>query len=211
MNTKHKQFENKKISLFLKKENKGFTLIETVVAIFILSLSIGALLTLSAGGFFSVRYARNQIVADNLTQEALEYIRNTRDTAFIQGASWDTWLATLNVDSSGNQVDPSSPSGCFEADGCVVDPYDNVNKIRGCRGECPVTVLYPDEGFYGYENGDYPFSGGASPIQTTYRRKITVTRPSSADHLIVTATISWENGATAKTVSQSMMVTNWNI
>jgi prepilin-type N-terminal cleavage/methylation domain-containing protein len=194
-----------------KNNNGGFTLIETVVAILILSLSIGALLTLSAGGFFSVRYARNQIVADNLAQEALEYIRNTRDTAFIQGTSWDTWLTTLNVDTGGNQVALSTPSGCFDTDGCIVDVYDVLVKIRACTATCAVTVLYPDEGFYGYEAGDYPFSGGTSPIQTTYQRKIVVTRPSSPDQVLVTAIITWQNGSTTKTISQSLMMSNWNI
>lgn len=64
------------------KKQQGFTLIETLIAVFILTLTIGGLLTLAANGYFSVRYARNQIVANNLLQESLEYIRNSRDLLF---------------------------------------------------------------------------------------------------------------------------------
>jgi Tfp pilus assembly protein PilV len=192
-----------------KRHQAGFTLVETVIAILILSLSIGSLLTLTAGGFFSVRYARNQIVADNLLQEALEYVRNSRDTAVQQGGSWATWLGTLNVDGSGVSIDLGSPSGCFVSDGCTIDPYTQDPKIRACSGQCPVTLFYPDEGFYGYATGTYPFSGGTSPVSTTYRRTVT-TELITADELVVEATIQWQNGTTTKSVTQSLLLTNWN-
>lgn len=192
---------------------KGFTLVETIIATLILSLSIGALLSLAAGGFFSVRYARNQIVADNLLQESLEYIRKSRDDAFIQGVSWTTWLASLNVNSSGALVDPGTPSGCFVADGCSVDPYTSQFNVKACGATCPSTIFYPlsSGGFYGYSGGDYPFStSGITPITTSYVRKITTQKTNSDQQLVVTAQIQWLNGNATKTVSQSMILSNWS-
>ena len=43
--------------------NKGFTLVETLLAVLILAGCIAALTELVSSGFFSVRYAKNQIIA----------------------------------------------------------------------------------------------------------------------------------------------------
>lgn len=195
-----------------EKNEAGFTLIETIIAILILSLSIGALLTLAAGGFFSVRYARNQIVADNLLQESLEYIRNNRDSASQQSIPWATWTATLNVNGSGQPVGGGVARGCFDSVGCWVDPYVTSSNIKECpSGGCPNVVLFPDTGLYGYSGGSYPAgaTGTAAAVVTTYARKITAVL-TGADQLTVTASISWKNGQATKTVSQSMLLTNWN-
>lgn len=194
---------------FSQHDQRGFTLVETVVAILILSLSIGSLLTLAAGGFFSVRYARNQIVADNMVQESLEYFRNSRDTAVLQETTWSTWLQTFNVNDAGVMVDPVTPIGCFATAGCSVDPYTDGPKILACNGTCPTTLLFPDEGFYGYRTGSYPFGSGTPPVATTYVRRINA-EMAGPDQVLITATISWRNGTALKTVSQSMMLSNWN-
>jgi len=196
---------NKKVS---KLFSGGFTLIETIVAIFILSLTIGALLTLTTGGIYSVRYARNQIVADNLMQESLEYLRNERDKAAQAGLTWDQWLQTLNVSESGTPVDMSTPRGCFRDDGCIVDPYTTSSPIKECQQVCSIVLFYPDHGFYGYDTF-YPF-GTPTFVPTSFVRKIHVVR-TAPDQLVVEALITWQNGLNAKSVEQSMTLTNWHI
>lgn len=192
------------------KKQSGFTLIETLVAVLILSISVGGLLALAAGGFYSVRYARNQIVANNLLQESLEYIRNSRDSAFIQGLSWDAWQDTLQTDFNGNQTGVDS-DGCFNSDGCIVNPYATSAVVKQCPGVCPNVVYFNDNGFYGY-NATYPagFPSSSTTYQTSFIRKITIT-PSitNPDQVIVLGTISWLNGTSPKTVSQSIIITNW--
>lgn len=188
----------------------GFTLIETLIAVLILTISIGGLLSLAAGGFFSVRYSRNQIVANNLLQESLEYIRNSRDTAFIQGTSWEDWQTTvLSVDIDGSATGTGS-DGCLGSFGCYVDPYTTKFEIKECpNGRCPEILYYPDNSFYGY--GDqYPFPLGTAPFVTSFVRKITIVpSATSSDQLIVTGTMSWLNGSTPKTITQKMLITNW--
>lgn len=93
-------------------KQKGFTLIETLVAILILSITMGSLMSLAAGGFYSVRYARNQIAANALMQETLEFVCNSRDSGKIQGLSWEQWRQKFYVDQSGVQTGNPS-SGCF--------------------------------------------------------------------------------------------------
>lgn len=191
-----------------KPQQSGFTLIETLIAVLILTISIGGLLSLAAGGFFSVRYSRNQIVANNLLQESLEYVRNSRDTAFIQGLTWSQWQDTLQTDSSGVQTGVDS-DGCFGGNGCTVNPYTAVAQVKKCTSTCPYIFYYPDNSFYGY-NVSYPFVPATQPYQTTFIRTIKM-EPSAItdDQLIVTGTISWLNGSTAKTLTQRMLISNW--
>jgi type II secretory pathway pseudopilin PulG len=188
----------------------GFTLVETLVAVFILTLSIGALLSLAAGGFYSVKYARNQIVATNLMQESLEYIRNSRDTALQKGMTWDEWKDSLSVDTEGVLV-PGQTAGCFSDDGCYVNPYvGSKAPIKQCgASSCPYVLYYPDNTFYGYSTTSYPFVPVNPPYQTSFVRTITIAPAGNPDQLEVTEVVTWLNGSNQKTISQSMLITNW--
>lgn len=189
-------------------KQSGFTLIETLVAIFILTLTLGGLLTLAANGYYSVRYSRNQIVANNLIQESLEYFHNSRDTAMQQGSDWLTWTGSFNVSGTGSILGGANTQGCYANSGCIVDPYTTSSPVRACSGACPTTTFYAN-GLYGYSSSSYPMAsslGAASA--TTYIRTIT-TQLNGADQMIVTSSVSWMNGTTKKTSSQSILMTNW--
>jgi prepilin-type N-terminal cleavage/methylation domain-containing protein len=209
---------------------KGFTLIETVVAILILSLTVGALLTLTANSIFSVRYARNQIVANNLAQESLEYIRNSRDTARQQHIVWTDWLKTLNVDYRGVQYDLTSPHGCFlttsssSPKGCIVSPYTPANApiwemtyAGSCTGQpsatasCPSIWFYSATGFYSYpsRDPDTTLTNDSLPVRTSFIRWINTSLSPDQSQLTVTVTMEWYNGINKKTLTQSMILTNW--
>ena len=58
---------------------KGFTLVETLVAISILMIAIVGPMTIAQNGLSSSIYAREQFIAQFLAQDALEYVRNVRD------------------------------------------------------------------------------------------------------------------------------------
>jgi Tfp pilus assembly protein PilV len=188
----------------------GFTLLETLVAIFILVLTMGSLLTLASGGIFSVRYSRNQIVASNLLQESMETVRNSRDTAAQSPTyTWNGWLATFNVNQSGVQQDPSSlTNGCFTSNGCYVDAYVTPT-VKACSSTCTSLTYYPESGFYGYSNSTYPLIETGGAYVTTYARKIRFIATSNPDQYIVTGQITWKNGNIDKSLTQSMLLTNW--
>lgn len=58
---------------------KGFTLIETLVAISVLVVAIAAPLSLASQSLFSAYYAKDQLIASHLAQEAIEIVRQKRD------------------------------------------------------------------------------------------------------------------------------------
>jgi Tfp pilus assembly protein PilV len=84
---------------------KGFTLLETFVAIAILMLSITGPLTLSQKSLIAAQYSRDRIVSYYLAQDAVEYVRFVRDSEALGGG---TTLA-------------SKLAFCFESTGCEVD------------------------------------------------------------------------------------------
>ena len=79
------------------KATRGFTLIETLIAITVLLLSITAPLHIASQALFSAFYARDEITAYYLAEEAIEYIKNSRDTRFLADV-FDSGGAVINDD-----------------------------------------------------------------------------------------------------------------
>jgi len=63
---------------------RGFTLIETLVAISLLSIAIVAPMSLTSQSLSAAYYARDQITAFNLAQEGLESVRAIRDAQILE-------------------------------------------------------------------------------------------------------------------------------
>lgn len=73
--------------------NRGFTLIEVVVSVLIISLvSVSAMYALSLNLSSAVRI-KNNLIAAYLAQEGLEVVRNLRDKDRHSGAAFGTSLA----------------------------------------------------------------------------------------------------------------------
>jgi len=68
---------------FFKNNNKGFTLVETLVAVSIFTVSILGLISVLASGISDIGYAKKKIAATYLAQEGIEYTRNFRDNSVI--------------------------------------------------------------------------------------------------------------------------------
>ena len=82
----------------LSSKVSGFTLVETLVAISILTSSIVVLMSVLASGVSNTTYAKNKIIAGYLAQEGIEQIRNMRDSAVLKAmnqgdTSNDGWVA----------------------------------------------------------------------------------------------------------------------
>lgn len=77
-----------------KNTQSGFTIIETLVAIFILLISITGPLSFAQSGLRASFVARDQVVAFYLAQDAIETVKNIRDNNSLNG---DEWLADLEA------------------------------------------------------------------------------------------------------------------
>ncbi len=100
---------------------KGFSLLETIVAIAVLTLGILGPLSLATFVLSSAGISKNDIIAYNLAEEALEYVINARDSSVFRGQNW---LVGLN--DAGNQ--------CDQVDGCYIDVSDTADPVKACSG-----------------------------------------------------------------------------
>jgi type II secretory pathway pseudopilin PulG len=166
------------------KNNKGFTLLEALVAISILMVAVVAPITIAQKGLSSSFYIKNQMIASYLAQDAIEYIKNKRDQAFIRSSvddpKWDSLWGT------GGTLEP-----CKGLNGCQVDTNTGSDGLGSITPyDSNAFLKKNDHGFYGYETG---FD------DTIFRRQIQIEK--TDDQATITVTVSWgEDSVKVKTL-----------
>lgn len=103
----------------MKKENKrGFTIIEGLIAVVILVLMIMVAFNITRSVFKPLSYAKAQITASFLAQEAMETTRYIRDNNLKRNRDWLDGLGPcldvcdVSVLSDPKVIDCTSGSGC---------------------------------------------------------------------------------------------------
>ncbi len=85
-----------------KTKNKGFTILETLVAITIILLAITGPLDIIAHSLKASYYSRDEVTAFYLAQEAIEYARNQRDNNELDpNATVSGWLKGVTGNADG--------------------------------------------------------------------------------------------------------------
>ena len=90
---------------------KGFTLIEAMVAITIVTLSIAGPLYTASRAIVAAENARDQLIASYLAQEGIEYVRMMRDDEYL--ASYQTGGAGISSTAWNNFLNDQSPPDVF--------------------------------------------------------------------------------------------------
>jgi prepilin-type N-terminal cleavage/methylation domain-containing protein len=142
--------------------NRGFTLVETLVAIAILMIAI-------VGPYYSVQQAimasnvaRDQLIASSLAQEGAEYVYFLRDSNYLKGSSWLTGLTT-----------------CQSTNGCTVDPSQSA--IAACSSSgCPALKLSTSDLYT--QTGSYPV--------TRFTRTVKLQAVSATEERVM-VTVTW--------------------
>jgi type II secretory pathway pseudopilin PulG len=201
-----------KTNILLKNtDKKGFTLVEALVAVFILTFSIVTLMTVVSTSLFSSRYARNEITASYLAQEAVDFIRNDRDSLFF------LYSANPDVDywNKFKEKYHNCIFGVNNRDGCYFNVYimlknrendDSSDLIKNCdvasETKCP-EFNYDKKGdqmFYSYEGNN----------KSNFERKIVIKESvSNVDELIVTVTVLWKEKSIKKETIIETTITKW--
>lgn len=145
-------------------KNKGFTLLETLVAVAVLSLALSGVLTLASMGIRSASSASKQITAFFLANESIEYVRNKRDSNLLAGSDWLNGL-----------------SACQSAEGCYADVLNNV--MTQCGPTCPKIKFDSSQNLYNYSVGE----------ESIFTRQILIA-PVSSYEIKLTAIMSWPQG-----------------
>lgn len=157
----------------------GFSLIETFVAIAILMLALVGPLTLAQQSLSNATVSADQITSYYLAQDAMEYMRNIRDSNIKSGNGWlDSLGACLpgpcRIDTSADLTVAAAVTACNPSnDTCTLRYDDNSASATFNR--------------YGYDAG--------FPVLSQFKRYIETESRSGGDEIIVTVTIEWETGS----------------
>lgn len=164
---------------------KGFTLIETLIAVLLLTLAVGGPLTIASKGLTSTRMAKDQFVAFYLAQDAVEYVRYLRDTACL-----NSYVSSGSTDCADN-VWLSNLTTCVSLDGSTKCYFDSLASEPASptictAGVCPTMLFDSTRGKYNYVSG--------SISDARFVRTISIKRtPSDADEALLTVTVEWSN------------------
>jgi len=164
----------------MHKHTQGFTLIETLVAVSLLVIAIAGPMSLAAQSLSSAFYARDQMTAFHLAQEAVEAVRFVRDGNILTNNTAGSPVNDLFADI------PDTTGKAFTVDIRYNDPSQSMEL---CSGPCGALDYDIDTALYGYGTG--------SNWQTTrFTRTVSVTAVAgSQDEFKVTSEVRWRSGA----------------
>jgi type II secretory pathway pseudopilin PulG len=116
------------MKIHLQKNQHGQTLIETVVAVFILVMGISAALGLANYSLNATTDIRKQIIAMGLAREGIEAVKNMRDSNWLQAPISTTCWNFTSSDATGTCYPYWLDPGQAGADGYGLDPgaYQNI-------------------------------------------------------------------------------------
>ncbi|HWB33716.1 MAG TPA: prepilin-type N-terminal cleavage/methylation domain-containing protein [Candidatus Paceibacterota bacterium] len=194
---------------------KGFTLIETLVAVLLLSVAIAGPLTIAARGANAAQIAKDQIIAYYLAQDAVEFVRFERDSSCLPSSPCSStgtppaWLAGLS----------SAPlTSCVSTDGSVACYVDSrANQTGSCLGNnCSSPIKYDNASGRGYYvsvplKSPYTACSGTTCTTTTFTRTVRITYAAATpDEALVTVTVNWTDvGGLAHAVTITEDLFNW--
>ncbi|MBM3283921.1 prepilin-type N-terminal cleavage/methylation domain-containing protein [Candidatus Gottesmanbacteria bacterium] len=83
---------------FRSSKEKSFTLLEVMMAIFVLTIAVGASYILIQKTFIASSLTQSKLVAYYLAQEGVENVRNIRDTNWLNDVPWNEGIAGVNIE-----------------------------------------------------------------------------------------------------------------
>ncbi len=169
---------------------KGFTLIESLVAITILMIAIAGPLTVASKAYHAAFEARDQTIAANLAAEGLEYISNLKDNDLAS----NIW--------------PPAAATCVETAPCGISLPSDWNAVSPVFLPCSdpamnACMLWSSDGHgYTYDSS----AGAASPFTRTFY----LTPAPAGSQYLATVIVSWTTGSIGNQVELQELLSNYD-
>lgn len=158
---------NKKTKKKIAKTKRGFSLVEVLFSLLILSIGIGAVMSLMTISIKTSNTAKNQVIASELAQEGIELVKNLKDNA-----ATSTTFTTEVANGENYRIDYLSTFANFKSSGIADNKRLNLD---------PTSKVYLH---------------AASGTPTKFFRKISVfimapIAPDTKKTAVVTSFVSW--------------------
>ena len=178
----------------------GFSLIEIIVAIGIVSVGIISIISLFSVSLKNEIRSKNKVIAVYLAQEALEVVRWQRDTNWKNSVAWDRNFD--NIQSTGND----GISGLVDIDD--VTQSREIKKVTGVGNQHKKKVCYKTAGdYYAQRDGATDLCSVAGWENTGFTRWLPIASDCGIDCLTVTAYVSHPN--LSQDVQMSTRLYDW--
>jgi type II secretory pathway pseudopilin PulG len=180
---------------------KGFTIVETLVAITILMVAL-------IGPFYSLQHsinyaeaARDSLLAESLAQEGMEYVYAVRDNNYlydVQTGGSRAWLAGLDG-TAGGTVTHANCYVSANPNGCMIDPTQNT--VEACTSDGCTPLLMSDSNLYTQDDSQ------SFPVTRFIRTvKMTSVSPTQTN---VTVTVTWSTNRVQYSTAVTDSLYNW--
>lgn len=177
--------------------SKGFTILETLVAISILLISIVGPLTVAEKGLVAASTAQDQMTATYLAEDLLEFVRDVRDNYIVANNS--SWLAGSVDLSSCNTVNSKCDFDTkVQSPSAPVFATCNVTALNLC------TLYLAPSGSINYYTPDSTLNATSS----RFSRSFTITplnesvagNAETAASAVITVNVAWKTGGISNEV-----------
>ncbi len=187
---------NFKFSILNSKQ--GFTVLESIVAILVLSLAISGAFAAVRQGLHQSILSKDEVRAFYLAQEAVEIVRNKRDTnqlAFLNDGTTN-WLSGITSDASDNcyfgkicSIDASSYNFVSLGSTYCGNSWDSCQNLR-------------------QNQTDFRYGNDTSWANTNFKREIMFESVSGSEVAMIVR-ITWTKGLLTKEFKIKTHLFNW--
>ncbi len=171
---------------------KGFTLIETMVAITLLAVALIGPFVAVQNAVQSSYVARDQLIASQLAQEGMEYVRSVRDTNYLSGNTWMHYLSSYSC------------YGATPGNYCTVDPTRGHITQSGAMAAHNATSAAP----FLYLSSTNLYNQQSSGNQTRFKRLLRI-YVVSATEVRVWVNVQWRTSGKTYSIDVFDNMHNW--
>jgi prepilin-type N-terminal cleavage/methylation domain-containing protein len=170
-----------------KGNNSGFTLVEILVVLFIITFGLLGVTSL-VNQNIQVEYVnKNTIIATVLAQEGLELVRNKRDDNWLEGGNW------IYSSSTGSRLD------VFQDGTYTIDHTGAINAGPNTIADMRTKLYLDNQGF---------FTHSQTATSTVFSRLITIDNV-TAYSFKATCLVRWQRGKDIHDYFVSTLLYDW--
>jgi len=185
---KIKNFNNLKLNpkkrlLMIFKSGGGFTLLEVMVAISVMTLAVAGSFILIQQTLVAASLGQSKLIASYLAQEGFEIVRNIRDSNWLE----QRYDSTVSWDEGISPGESSKDYIADYTDDLYLRPFEDI------------FLRLDDDGFYNYDSGQ----------STVFKRKISITKNDPPDSIKVEVLVEWSERGRNHNFSAQEYLYNW--